>query len=131
LSIAARFGRIEIVRSLIDTCAVDIKASDSFGRTAAWFAKSRGHDAVVSLLAGINRDRDLGADVKGSAHEDGTQHKGTYCDICWLYISGQGHMHCVICECGDFDICLPCFKLGGGCHDKSHELVPVEAEAKN
>ncbi|WKT43651.1 hypothetical protein QSH57_008487 [Fusarium oxysporum f. sp. vasinfectum] len=35
LSIAARFGRIEIVRSLIDTCAVDIKASDSFGRTAA------------------------------------------------------------------------------------------------
>ncbi|EWZ97237.1 hypothetical protein FOWG_01734 [Fusarium oxysporum f. sp. lycopersici MN25] len=131
LSIAARFGRVEIVRSLIDTCAVNVKASDSFGRTATWFAESRGHDAVVSLLAGTTSYQNLGADVKSSTREDGTQDKGRYCDICWLYLAGQGHVHCGICECGDFDICLPCFELGGVCYDKSHELVPVEAEAKN
>jgi ankyrin repeat protein len=131
LSIAARFGHFDIVKALIDTGAVDVQSSDRFGRTTIWWATTRSHDTVARLLAGTDGHRDLGINVEAATKEDGVEEKGTYCDICWLYISDQGHMHCGICNGGDFDICSTCLKLGAHCFEESHELVLGGAEAES
>ncbi|KAF5685747.1 ankyrin protein [Fusarium denticulatum] len=54
LSLAARFGCVDIIRALLDTGAVEVESSDKFGRTTAWWAKSGKHDAAARLLAGVD-----------------------------------------------------------------------------
>ncbi|KAK2130692.1 ankyrin repeat-containing domain protein [Fusarium oxysporum II5] len=92
LSLAARFGGVGILMALIDTGAVEVESSDMFGRTTKWWATSHNHDAVARLLAGTDGHRDLGTDVEeGEAVQEQGLEMGTYCDICWLFISGQTH----------------------------------------
>ncbi|KAI3575665.1 ankyrin repeat-containing domain protein [Fusarium oxysporum f. sp. albedinis] len=92
LSLAARFGGVGILMALIDTGAVEVESSDMFGRTTTWWATSHNYDAVARLLAGTDGHRDLGTDVEeGEAVQEQGLEMGTYCDICWLFISGQTH----------------------------------------
>ncbi|KAF4947509.1 hypothetical protein FGADI_10354 [Fusarium gaditjirri] len=125
LSIAARFGHVEIVRALIDTGAVEVGSSDKFGRNAKWWARKGGHDAVVSLLDGADghMDQALGVEEDGNVQQHPDEEAGVYCDICLLTLYGKGHVHCGICDSGDFDICSVCLSLGGHCFDETHELV--------
>ncbi|KAF5540016.1 ankyrin repeat domain-containing protein [Fusarium mexicanum] len=89
LSIAARFGRVGILRALIDTGTVEVESSDKFGRTSTWWAASRNNDAISRLLGGIDRHRDLRTDVQeGEAVQEQGLEMGIYCDICWLPVSG-------------------------------------------
>ncbi|KAF5700851.1 ankyrin repeat domain-containing protein [Fusarium mundagurra] len=132
LSIAARFGSVDIVGALIGTGAVEVESSDKFGRTAAWWATSRGHDAVASLLAKRDGYRDLGtAIIEEEAIQEQSQEARAYCDICYLPIYDQTLRHCGICNGGDFDVCSACLSLGGHCFDETHELVAVDAEAED
>ncbi|EXL63296.1 hypothetical protein FOCG_01653 [Fusarium oxysporum f. sp. radicis-lycopersici 26381] len=132
LSLAARFGGVGILMALIDTGVVEVKSSDMFGRTTTWWATSHNHDAVARLLAGTDGHRDLGTDVEeGEAVQEQGLEMGTYCDICWLFISGQTHVRCVICNGGNFDVCSACLGLGGHCFDQTHELVPGGCETES
>ncbi|EMT72740.1 Ankyrin repeat domain-containing protein 50 [Fusarium odoratissimum] len=132
LSLAARFGGVGILMALIDTGAVEVESSDMFGRTTKWWATSHNHDAVARLLAGTDGHRDLGTDVEeGEAVQEQGLEMGTYCDICWLFISGQTHVRCGICNGGNFDVCSACLGLGGHCFDQTHELVPGGCETQS
>ncbi|KAF5675217.1 ankyrin repeat domain-containing protein [Fusarium circinatum] len=133
LSIAARFGHVGILRRLIYTGAVEVESSDRFGRTTAWWAASRNHDAAVRLLARTNVHGDLGTDVEESeAVQRQLLEIEAYCDICWLdVLPGQTRVHCGICNGGDFDMCSACVSLGGHCLDATHELVPIEAKVED
>ncbi|CZR48711.1 uncharacterized protein FPRO_03968 [Fusarium proliferatum ET1] len=131
LSVAARYGGIGIIRALINTGAVNVKSSDKFGRTAAWWA-SRNYDAVAKLLSGTDGHRDLGTDAHdGEAVQDQGLETGFYCDICWLNISGQTHLGCSVCNGGNFDVCAACLSLGGHCMDETHQLVQKEFEPES
>ncbi|KAF5581270.1 ankyrin repeat domain-containing protein [Fusarium pseudocircinatum] len=96
LSFAARFGRVGIIRVLIDTGAVAVESSDIFGRTAKFWATSRGHDTVARLLSKPDGHRNLGTGIKEVAVQEQSRDMRAYCDICWLSIYGQAYAHCGI-----------------------------------
>ncbi|KAF5974927.1 ankyrin repeat domain-containing protein [Fusarium coicis] len=132
LSVAARFGSVDIVRALIGTGAVEVESSDKFGRTATTWATSRGHDAVARLLAKTDRYRDLGTDhEEEGAVQAQSQDMRAICRICFLTVYGRARLHCGICNGGGFNICSACSSLGGHCFDETHELVPVKAEGED
>lgn len=46
-----------------------------------------------------------------------------FCDVCILRIPDTDHRyHCWVCNRGDFDICVECYRLGFWCHEPSHIL---------
>ncbi|RBA10433.1 hypothetical protein FPRO05_05022 [Fusarium proliferatum] len=89
LSLAARFGWIDIIKTLLDTGTVEVESSDKFSRTTIWWATSRNHDAAARLLAGTD-----GTDIEeGEAVQEQKPEIGILCDICWLKASDQMFAH--------------------------------------
>ncbi|KAF5636893.1 ankyrin protein [Fusarium sp. NRRL 25303] len=78
LSLAARFGWVDIIKTLLDTGTVDVESSDKFSRTTTWWATSRNYDAAARLLAGTD-----GTDIEeGEAVQEQKPEIGILCDIC-------------------------------------------------
>lgn len=48
-STAARYGRAEIVRLLVNTGRVNLAAQDSCGRTPLWYAIKYGDGGIVNI----------------------------------------------------------------------------------
>ncbi|KAI1047936.1 hypothetical protein LB505_013246, partial [Fusarium chuoi] len=123
-SLAARFGWVDIIKTLLDAGTVEVESSDKFSRTTTWWATSRNHDAAARLLAGAD-----GTDIEErEAVQEQKPEIETFCDICCLDVSDQVFAHCGICIGGDFDVCSACLSLGGHCFDETHELVPCRTE---
>lgn len=127
LSLAARFGWADIIKTLLDTGTVEVESSDKFSRTTIWWATSRNHDAAARLLAGTD-----GTEIEeGEAVQEQKPEIGILCDICWLDVSYQIFANCGICNGGDFDVCSACLSLGGHCFDETHELAGFLAEEED
>ncbi|KAG4263778.1 hypothetical protein FPRO03_09054 [Fusarium proliferatum] len=85
LSLAARFGWVDIIKTLLDTGTVEVESSDKFSRTTTWWATSHNHDAAARLLAGTD-----GTDIEdGEAVQEQKPEIGIFCDICRLDVSDQ------------------------------------------
>ncbi|KAK1990129.1 ankyrin [Colletotrichum falcatum] len=126
LSLAARKGHVEVVRLLLATNTVDPNSRDQFDRTPIWWARRRGHREIAQLLLENGKQRGLLlADSQIAAEVDTRPHGSfkTYCDICTFGISESHCYHCLVCDGGDFDVCLDCFTLGGRCPEDVHELA--------
>lgn len=127
LSIAARHGHIEVLSLLLETGSVDIDSQDCFGRTPLWYATRHGHSDIAQLLhdnagkSGVSLcEGDLPLEV-GSRSADATSR---WCDVCTLDIQkDDDYYECQICNGGDFDVCLECYKSGGRCLEVDHECV--------
>jgi len=127
LSIAARQGHIEAVSLLLDTARVDIDSQNYFGRTPLWYATRYGYSDVAHVLrdsaekSGISLYEDgLPVEVRSSS-ADGTSR---WCDVCTLGIQKHDdYYECQVCNGGDFNVCLECYKSGGHCLEVDHEGV--------
>ncbi|RYO97939.1 hypothetical protein DL765_010984 [Monosporascus sp. GIB2] len=133
LSIASRNSCTEIVKLLLATDSVDVVSRDRFGWTPLQWARRVGSADTERLLLGD-------VDKKGNSlcHSDiSTEERLTantpasrYCDICTLGIEERVSYQCEICNGGDFDICLGCYKLEGRCLDDVHALICKEGGAQ-
>ncbi|KAG4274426.1 hypothetical protein FPRO04_09384 [Fusarium proliferatum] len=89
LSLAARFGWVDMIKTLLDAGTVEVESSDKFSRTTTWWATSRNHDAAARLLAGAD-----GTDIEeGEAVQEQKPEIETFCDICCLDVSDQIFAH--------------------------------------
>jgi ankyrin repeat protein len=127
LSIAVRNCRAEVVKLLLGTGCVEINSRDCFGRTTLWWARKTGNADIAQLLLEYAETRhillyesDISTEV-GLTPNDGASRS---CDVCTLSIlEDDVYYHCEVCNGGDFDICLECYKIGGRCLEVNPKLI--------
>ncbi|RBR24095.1 uncharacterized protein FIESC28_03094 [Fusarium coffeatum] len=136
LSIAIRNSCTEIVNMLLATGQVSFRSQDRFGRTPWYWAIRCGNTEIHDVLldyaekAGVAVSKNDGEVIEESfISSDGTS---GWCDVCTLSISEDVVSYeCKVCNGGDFDICLGCYKIGGRCLGDDHENIeslPTQTE---
>ena len=127
LSITARSCRTEVVKSLLATVRVEVDCRDCFQRTPLWRARKGGSADVDQLLLGYAEKRGIPVcENDGCVEVSLKSHDGTSrgCDVCTLSIPQDDvYFSCGVCNGGNFDICLECYKIGGRCSKDGHELI--------
>ncbi|KAK1839847.1 ankyrin repeat protein [Colletotrichum chrysophilum] len=127
LSAAARKGQTSIVAFLLQKHRIEVDSRDSLGRTAAWWARQRGHSSIVQMLVDPDLQRVAPLDDCEATVAADSQRRissSRWCDICTFTIWENGICYqCIDCHNGNFDICEECFDRGGRCLNSSHKLV--------
>ncbi|KAK0743978.1 ankyrin repeat-containing domain protein, partial [Schizothecium vesticola] len=127
LSIAVRNCRTEVVKALLATGQVAFDSRDCFGRTPLWWSRRHGSIDIEQMLLDYARKKGIPI-----CHEDGpietrpvsNDLAPRWCDVCTLSIpEDEAYYECGMCNGGDFDICLECYKIGGRCLRDNHQLV--------
>ena len=118
---------------LLATWRVDFDSRDCFGQTPLWWARRRGNADIAQLLLenaekrGISLCEDEAPLAAGLTSNDKTSR---WCNVCTLNIpKDEVYYQCEVCNGGDFDICLECYKIGGRCLKDSHDLAPETYES--
>lgn len=125
LSVAARFGRTDMVMAIASLPESDLKSEDKFGRTALWWARTQTHNDIASIL--IDSAVQRGISMPDLSLPIGTfalySRAGGWCDVCMSNLAHLSrHYYCKLCAGGDFHVCLKCRRLGAQCLDASHFL---------
>lgn len=124
LMAAAARGCVPSVRVLLAVDGIDRDCKDNFSRPAFSEADQRGHNLISKLLLSDNVAGPAGCDDLNLTPCQIDCPQGVRCDICLLIIPLlKVHLHCQICDHGDFDICSECFECGARCFNANHVLV--------
>ncbi|KAH7118227.1 hypothetical protein B0J13DRAFT_569908 [Dactylonectria estremocensis] len=127
LSMAARNGRTEIVKVLLATGQVTFDSQDHFGRTSLWWARRRGNTDTEQVLLDYAKKRGIPVcdnDEFIEVSPISNNRISRWCDICTLSIlEDEVFYKCRVCNGGNFNVCLECYKIGGHCLKDNHELA--------
>lgn len=108
-------------RDVISTCC----AGDPFDRPSTEDLLSK--FPSISIDTESNIECDWSPEPMDINAMRGCRAKSQCCDHCWKQIFSKFYI-CTICDEGDFDVCLACFKEGKHCDDQTHLLVEVDVD---
>lgn len=125
LSAAVIHGHQELVRLLLASQRVKLDSKDDFGRSPLWWARRNGYPHILRSLLDEAERRGIFVCISDLPVERipmPDNERTRYCDVCTLWLEASLHYHCKLCNGGDFDICLECFKKGARCLEDRHVL---------
>lgn len=121
LSLASRFGYLEIVRRLTSISVSNLAAQDCWGHTALWWAEKRIHTSIKDHLIKCAKDNCI--EMVEPREPIGNPRKFNegrgWCDICMVSVQNNVYS-CMACY--EFYVCTVCKLLGGHCLVPSHTL---------
>lgn len=125
LSIAVRYGHIEVVKMLLAGGSVDCESSDRFGRSVSWWAQKNRDTSMQKLLSGYTEKRTLPIPIDELFEFDSRLwSRQLGCDVCNLGFSrSEVHYQCAFCNRGDFHMCMECYELGAWCLQDGHDRL--------
>lgn len=125
ISIAARFGFPEVFSKIAALPQVDLHTTDSFGRSALWWARKQRHYSIAKDISELSPPASIVALGSPAVPAMGEPRQfirtGTLCDVCRFPCPGSSY-HCDDCAGDDLDICWECYGLGARCLVESHNM---------
>ncbi|KAI0155915.1 ankyrin repeat-containing domain protein [Pestalotiopsis sp. NC0098] len=125
ISVAARLGFPEVFNKIAALPQVDLHTTDSFGRSALWWAQKQrcyGIARDISERSPPARVAALGSpEIPAMGEPLQFVRTGTLCDVC-RFPCPDSPYHCDDCAGGDLDICRECYSLGARCLVQDHDI---------
>lgn len=125
ISIAARLGFSAVFSKIVALPQVDLHTTDSFGRSAVWWARKQRCYGIARDIMEVSPPADIVASGSPETPAMGEPRQfirtGTGCDVCRFPCPDPPY-HCDDCAGGDLDICQECYGLGARCLVQDHNI---------